>query len=443
MSVTPWVGAPTDSSFKVRAKVTTGTSFRLAVSTSPTLTSPVYFGPVSPTLSVVTLTASDLTPFTTYHYALEVDGVLDTASQGRARTAPTPGEPTSFVAAQWGCAGSRPAIDGGYPISVNGQTGISASPVYTTIADTDPAFMVINGDRHYRNPTSTDPAQQRANYDDVLTVPVQAYAHRMVPSLYVWDDHDMGADNADKTATARAASATVYRERVPHLTLPASDGIGVWHSMVYGRVRVVVTDQRSQRDIRTNADNSSKRMLGAEQEAWFYDELRAAKSAGQIVWWVCETPWAGATTANQDDWRGYNTERQRIANTITSLGMAGRMFAVVGDTHGMAIDDGSNNLFGGFPIFTAAALDGSVGVPRGGPFSAGAVTTAPGQWGLVDIEDTGGDEITVTFRGMTADTETVGYSVAMSVNPNSGVRASDGRGLYVYNYGGVPVRLPS
>lgn len=441
----PWVGAPTDTTFRVCGTVDGAASVRLAVSTASDLSSPTYFGPVTPTLNVASFTATGLAPFTTYYYAFELDGVIDTANTGRARTAPTPGSPASFTAAHWGCAGSRPTIDGGYPTSVNGKTGLSSSPTLVTIADADPDFMVINGDRHYRDPATNDPAEQRGNYDDLMSISQQAYLHRLVPSLYAWDDHDYSQNDGDRTSTARAASAQVYRERVPHAFLPASDGVGIWQSMVYGRVRVVVTDQRSQRDPQPTTDNSSKHLLGTEQEEWFYDQIRAAKSAGQIVWWVCQLPWAGPAISNADDWRAYSAERQRIADNIEALNMTSRMFATVGDTHGLAIDDGSNNAYGGFPIFTATALDGSVGTTgvRGGPWSEGAATTNPGQWGLVDVADTGGDAVTVTFRGMTDSAETVTYAFDVDLSePDSRVLNYSGQRLNVRNYEGELVRLP-
>jgi len=438
----PWVGAPTPAGFTVRGTVDGAAAVRLAVSTASDLSSPVYFGPRTLVANVATVEATGLSPATTYWYAFELDGVLDTAAKGRAHTTPLPGVATSFTAAQWGCAGSRPSVDGGFPTSVNGKTGLSSSPTLTTIADSDPAFMVINGDRHYRDPTSTDPAVIRADYDDLMSISQQAYLARMVPSLYAWDDHDFGGNDSDKTATARAASAQVYRERTPYVYLPASDGVGVWHSMVYGRVRVIVTDQRSQRDPATLTDDASKRLLGAEQEKWLYGEFLAAKAQNQIIWWACQLPWAGAALSGQDDWRAYNTERERIARFITDHHLSSRMFSVVGDTHGMAIDDGTNNAWGRFPVFTASALDGSVGATgvRGGPFSQGAATTNAGQWGKVQIDDTGGATIGVTFRGMTQAAETLTYSftaTAVEANTAKGALGS----MSIYNTGGRSVKL--
>ena len=76
---------------------------------------------------------------------------------------------------------------------------------------------------------------------------------------------------------------------------------------------------------------------------------------------------------------------------------------VSGDSHMVAIDDGSNTDYSttgnaSFPLLQAAALDrpGSV---KGGPYSEGAFPGG-GQFGLIEVIDTGGTTIEVRLSGL-------------------------------------------
>jgi hypothetical protein len=88
-----------------------------------------------------------------------------------------------------------------------------------------------------------------------------------------------------------------------------------------------------------------------------------------------------------------------------------------GDAHMVAIDDGTNSGYGGagFPVFQAAALDRPGGV-KGGPYSEGTFPGA-GQFGTLDVTDTGGDVITLTMTGRTWDgRELVEHTVDVPVS---------------------------
>src|SRR5690606_18845219 len=86
---------------------------------------------------------------------------------------------------------------------------------------------------HYRDISINDPDAYRQAYHDVLTFngtlgadARQGRFYRAVPISYVWDDHDYGPNNSDRTHVGRAAAATVYLEIVPHYPLPA--WLGRW-----------------------------------------------------------------------------------------------------------------------------------------------------------------------------------------------------------------------
>jgi hypothetical protein len=243
----------------------------------------------------------------------------------------------------------------------------------------------------------------------------------------VWDDHDYGGNDADASSPSRPAAQSGYRLAVPHghLAAPPEDG-AIYHAFTAGRLRVVVTDNRSHRNPDDDPDEQRKTMLGEAQLTWFESELRRAAEQGLAVVWANATPWIDAASPDSDSWGGFAEERERIATLVRELGIADRMLVLGGDAHMIAFDDGTHAAYAGegsgFPVVHSGALD-RPGGEKGGPYTVGPFPGA-GQYGSVAVEDGGGDEIRLRIRGRTWDgreliDETVGLEVS---NPHDALR---------------------
>lgn len=333
---------------------------------------------------------SGLSPNTSYSYVLRVDGVIDDAKAGEFQTFGE--EAQSFRFAMGSCASS-------------GSNGV----VFDTIRGKDPLFFLMPGDLHYEDLEDTDIGLYHAAYDMTFTQPAQAALYRAAPLVYIWDDHDYGDNNSDSTSIGRSAVRLAYQEAIPHYSLPEGSGdVPIYQSFEIGRVRFILTDLRSEKDVADAADNAQKSMMGSNQKAWFKQELLSGKSQNQLIFWVSSVPWNGPAVAGEDHWAGYTTEREEIANFIAGNEI-NHLVILSGDAHMLAFDDGSNSNFAtvaghtgsdvkGMPIFHAAALD-RPGSTKGGAFSHG-LFPGWGQFGLVDVNDLGGDQIEVTFTGL-------------------------------------------
>ncbi|HEY3239492.1 MAG TPA: alkaline phosphatase D family protein, partial [Acidimicrobiia bacterium] len=303
-------------------------------------------------------------PATAYRYTIEVDGHPD-RGRGRGRLTTFPEGPASFTLAVASCA----------------RTG-SNGTVFDAIRRLDPLLYLMTGDFHYQNIGSRDPDAFLGVYHRVLTAPAQAALYRSVPVDYVWDDHDYGPDDADAFSPSRPAARRAYRQAVPHPPLPAGGNGAIYHAFTIGRVRVVVTDTRSERTEQT--------MLGAAQRDWLLGELRRAGEHALVIW-VNPDPWIDAARPGEDTWGGYAGERRLIADAIAGARVR-NLVMVSGDAHMVAIDDGTNSGYatgggGGFPVLHAAALDRR-GRVKGGPYSEGAFP-GPGRFGVVQVDDRG------------------------------------------------------
>jgi phosphodiesterase/alkaline phosphatase D-like protein len=376
-----WSGGVTTDHAVVVAKLDDGEAAELLVGERPDL-SDASPGPrvVADEHDIVRLEVSGLRPGTQYHYAVRVDGVVDEVRTGRFST-PASGV-QSFSVAVGSCA----------RVGSNGA-------VFDTIRELDPAMLVIDGDWNYANLTGEDEQPFREIYDHTLSRASQSALYRSTPIAYVWDDHDYGGNNGDRTSSTRAAAMAVYREYVPHYPLEGPS-TPIYQAFTIGRVRFLVTDTRSDRTPALAPDDASKSMLGTEQRAWLERELLAARDAQALTVWINPTPWIGAPSAGSDTWAGYTTERRAIADFIATNDID-RLVMLSGDAHMVAIDDGSNSDYSstggaGFPVLHGGALD-RPGKFKGGPYSEGAVAGG-GQFGLLEVEDLG-DSIRVDLTG--------------------------------------------
>ena len=261
-------------------------------------------------------------------------------------------------------------------------------------------LSLVPGDFHYENIVSNDALAFLDAYTAQITSPAQAALYRQTPIAYVWDDHDFGGSNSNGTSAASEAARLTYRNSVPHYELPAGEGdAAIYQAFSIGRVRFVMTDTRSMRDLETMADGSAS-LLGEEQREWLKQELLLGSHEYDLVVWVNAVPWIAPADGARDDWGGYAKERSEIANFIAVNGITNLMM-LSGDAHMLAIDDGANTDYsdtGGaaFPLMHAAATDrpGSV---KGGPYSEGTSPGA-GQYGLVTFRSTA-EGMVVTMSG--------------------------------------------
>jgi alkaline phosphatase D len=335
-------------------------------------------------MTVATFQLSGLTPDTQYHYALEIDGALNSASQGRFRTFPPEETPASFM---FICAGDA-------------QTG-SEHEVFTAIQSEDPLFFLHLGDLHYENVNSRLLEKYRKAYQQTLESRTQATLYRHTPLVYVWDDHDYLANNTHRFTPGRRQARKAYQECVPHYPLVEGAGdVAIYQAFTVGRVRFLLTDTRSERDPQDD-DGFAKTMLGARQKQWLKEELRQGKTRYALAVWVNSVPWIGACEEHADEWFGYPQERAELGEFIVNEKIR-NVCMLSADAHMLAIDDGSSNHppngGGGFPVFQAAPLD-RFRSEKGGPYSHGAFPKSSGQYGVFRVEDTGGATVRVEWLG--------------------------------------------
>jgi phosphodiesterase/alkaline phosphatase D-like protein len=339
-----WVGANTTDGFQVVAKLGSATSVRLAVSTNSGMTSPVYTSADAPDGDgYVRLTITGLSADTDYWWQL-----ADTPSGG-----------SESLIGNVGKASTLPTGNASFQFAFSAcQTNNNPdSEALDNIRAWGPLFFLHTGDLHYRDPSSTDADVHRGFIEgQIVGAGGLAQLLREVPTYYTRSDHDTAGDNSDSNTDVGLASIAAYRQVVPHPPLAAPTDDSLHYSFVCGRLRFIVLDIRNHyRSTGSDAQSSSKTMLGADQKQWLKDELLEAEPVKVIV---SDVGWIGAASLSQgaDKWWSYDDERTEIGNYIVAQGLADSVVMLTGDNHALLSDDGTNNLWGGFAVWGAAPL---------------------------------------------------------------------------------------
>jgi hypothetical protein len=261
-------------------------------------------------------------------------------------------------------------------------------------AKSNAEFFILSGDMHYEDIAVEDSGLRRSGYNDFLSRPNCLSFVRDRPMVYTWDDHDSCGNNAWSGSTGWTTAQAVYRERVPHYSIPGSSG--VYQTFTFGpNVRFIVLDARSFRDAQGTTQSSSKTMLGATQKAWLINLLQTATERAIFI--VSSVGWVG-TEDSFDHWGYYTHERAEIAAYMDD-----RCVILSGDMHALGLDDGTNSV-GGVPCWHGAPLRQTNSV-KGGPYSHGTFSSEDNLYGLVEVVENG-TTLTAKYNGVRAQSGT-------------------------------------
>jgi len=350
---------------------------------------------------------SGLTAKTRYYYKIFQEGVGEDAAvfTGFSKTMEIANTARSFTFFGGSCAAWS-----------NSNTFISMAKTLDALSDVD--FFIHTGDLAYLDTwSSIDTA--RENYDVAIGDDRQRLIWKTYPAAYMFDDHDMGTNDGYKGSATVTWAHDSFRENCPNI--PETGSGSPYYSFINGRVRFIMCDNRSERDIKTAIDNSSKLVYSAAQRTWLMAELDAAADASQIVVWMHSYPFISdvSTGIGSDNWRKYSTYREALVDDFQIRGTGGTtdmtlsMLSLGGDAHMMAWSNGVGygaGSSGAFPSVQAASYH-SGGSLKGGPWSDMPTTDEGGyswpdgavvgerHYGVFTVTDSGGATISIRFKG--------------------------------------------
>ena len=290
--------------------------------------------------------------------------------------------PDSFTFAFSSC--SNRAID-----------GTDDTTTYTTIKNANPDYFAHLGDVWYDDGSSgykshIDSAFSKSNFAGLISSLPN-------PIIVNVSDHDGTFQNNGSGASESSAVADMnsgYRQKFPDLDLPSN---GIYRTWTRGRIRFILLDCITFKSALGTSSSSSRTMLGSTQKAWLKNLI--SSNDYPLIVMLGDSQWPGPLEDGQDEWRGYDHERQEMASAFGAS--PATLVYLNGDTHSLAY---GHNQFGLDRLWQASPLKNNTKVKAGGE---GYIATYPSnadegpvahQYGIISFKDDG-NTISATFRG--------------------------------------------
>lgn len=316
----PMLGAITDSSalvwvrtsgeFPVSVEYGIHNDFRVSTTTQPVTTN-------KSNDYVAVIELQKLAPATQYFYRVKIreEGVryLKDFPGFRLKTAPIPGTKQNFRIGFGSCARFQSDRE---------------QPIWTAVAFYQPDMFFWIGDNIYGD--ALDPDILREEYRRQRDVRALQPVIQNIPQLAIWDDHDYGLNDHDKSHPKKDAALDVFQQYWANPAYGLADVPGVFFRQTHGSVDFFLLDVRYHRDPNANPDTLEKSMLGKQQLAWLKSELQASQALFKVL--VSGSGWSIAKGPGGDSWASFLHERNDLFNFIRDNEITG-VVLVSGDTH--------------------------------------------------------------------------------------------------------------
>ena len=316
----PMAGAATSTAISVWVMMSGALPIRLEVSKaadfSQSMVSEEHI-PAGRLNHCCVLTIGGLAPDTPYYYRLRVDGEPDKYQSAKlppkTKTAPRIGTETPFRFAFGSCA--RIQRD---PVQ----------PIWRSLANAAPDLFLWLGDNIYAD--TLDRRVMALEYQRQRGV---AAFHRFgaeVPQLAIWDDHDFGLNNHDRTNPIKTMALDAFRQYWANPSYGLPDTTGVFFKHTYGATDFFCLDGRMYRDPNAATDEPDKTLLGKDQLSWLKTSLKESKAVFKIL--ACGSGWTKAKGTGGDSWASFLHERNALFDFIRDERIDG-VVLISGDTH--------------------------------------------------------------------------------------------------------------
>jgi alkaline phosphatase D len=283
----------------------------------------------------VVVPLSGLAPATAYRYRAIVAGAPDMNQEPlgffRAMTAPAPNARAQFTVAFGSCVRVER-----HPLQ----------PVWSALQARNPNLMLWLGDNVYADTLDADILAEC--YQRQRALPEMQQFIRTVPQLAIWDDHDFGLNDSDKSSPIKVESLAVFRRywANPAYGLPGAPG--VFFSFGYGGVDFFMLDNRYHRDSPTSPDGPSKTALGSEQKNWLKAQLRSSRAPFKII--ASGQPWNDEKGPGGESWEAFSHERAELFAFIREEKISG-VVLLSGDNHVGELNCLPESKNGGYDLF--------------------------------------------------------------------------------------------
>lgn len=227
-------------------------------------------------------TLSRLRQATRYHYRLERDGQSVGPAQGYSFTTQSDwlyhGDPPPVKIALGSCVFLNDAAVDPPNTALGGDYNIFAA-----IADTHPQMMLWLGDNVYLRPADFFSRTAMSDrYRQARRLPELQNLLHQTANLAIWDDHDYGDNDSDRSYRMRGDSLDLFRAYWANPGYGLPEQAGVFHRFSWSDVELFMTDNRYSRAPNRLPD-PDRDYFGPRQLQWLKDSLSNSTATFKLI----------------------------------------------------------------------------------------------------------------------------------------------------------------
>lgn len=202
--------------------------------------------------------------------------------------------------------------------------------IFGSIAAKKPDFMIWLGDNiYYREPDWLAESAMRYRFRQNRELPELQQLLATTHNYAIWDDHDYGPNDSDRTFRLRDAALRVFKDYWANATYGEPETAGVFGRFEWADVEFFLLDNRFYRSPEKMPNSPDKVMFGERQMRWLMESLRSSDAAFKIIV-------GGNQMLNQlspvESFKQFPAEQRRLLDFIREARVEGVLF-LSGDRH--------------------------------------------------------------------------------------------------------------
>jgi len=202
--------------------------------------------------------------------------------------------------------------------------------IFESMADVSADFMLWLGDNTYfREADTSSELAMRARYAHTRALPELQRLLGTTHNVALWDDHDYGPDNSDRSFGMKGPAREIFSDYWPDRPRGLPGVPGTFLRMSYGDVDFFLLDNRTFRAPNEAPEGPDKVMLGAEQMSWLKDGLIDSRASFKLI---VNGGQMLHPVPDHEDWARYPHERDELLSFLAEQAIKGVVF-LSGDRH--------------------------------------------------------------------------------------------------------------
>jgi len=275
-----------------------------------------------------TVTLTGLRPNTRVHYDIALDG-------RKVR----PLIPQTFMTMPGASRDNDPEGASSFTIAFGSclnPTRQPMQPIFMEVLQHRPAAFLFIGDinympsrsLHYTSDRETVRYAMAGYHREVRHVPEVRALMASTPSYGIWDDHDFGSNDADRTFALHEETFEIYRRYWPNAGAGTVTTKGIFHAFKIADVEFFMLDDRYHRD--PNQADDRRTMFGDGQMQWLKDGLKSSTATFKVI--ANGNSMVVDFHRRHEVWDNFGSERDDFLKWLFDEGISG-VFFIVGDWH--------------------------------------------------------------------------------------------------------------